>query len=405
MAYYSAGPPSGRNRPESATGTVKTVDMIYLDNNATTRIDPRVVRAMYECDCAGYANASSQHQAGRRTRRILETARDSIAEHLGCRVDGTRSDRVVFTSGGTESNNLALFGLAGDPPGRMLVSAIEHPSVVTAGQQLRKRGFEVELIPVTAEGVIRIDALNELLDRPARLVSVMLANNETGVLQPVREITEICHLAGCMVHTDAVQAVGKIPVDFCELRVDALSLSAHKFHGPRGIGALLVRGAAPLRPILYGGFQQQGLRPGTEPVTLAVGLQKALDLWQVESEQRFERMKSLRDRLEQALCTELPRAVVHGARAPRLPHTTCISLPGVDRQSLVMALDLAGLACSTGSACASGSSEPSPVLISMGCDSGLVEGAIRLSLGADTSAADIDEAARRICKVVKNLDR
>jgi cysteine desulfurase len=213
----------------------------------------------------------------------------------------------------------------------------------------------------------------------------------------------MCHGCGALAHSDAVQAVGKIPVDFQQLQLDALSLTGHKFHGPRGIGALLVRSGVPIRPTQYGGFQQLGLRPGTESVSLAAGLQAALELWQAESGERFARLNRQRDWLERTLCEKFPAAVVHGLSAARLPHTTSISFPGLDRQSLVMALDLQGVAISTGSACASGSSELSPVLLAMGIGAPLAEGAIRLSLGADTHDADLDRAAHRICKVVKDL--
>jgi cysteine desulfurase len=267
------------------------------------------------------------------------------------------------------------------------------------------RGFSVQLIPVTPDGVVRLDIFQQTLSDRTRLVSVMLGNNETGVLQPVREIVAICRSRGVLVHTDAVQAVGKIPVDFGDLGVDALSLTAHKFHGPTGIGALLVRAGVPLKPILFGGFQQLGERPGTEAVVLGAGMQRAMELWQTESRQRVTRITAQRDRLEILIRRDFPTAVVIGASAPRLPHTTNVSFPGLDRQAIAMALDLEGVACSTGSACASGSAEPSAVLLAMGLSQNLVEGSIRLSLGADTTDAEVDEAARRIRKVIKNLYR
>ena len=378
---------------------------IYLDNNATTRIDPRVSDAMQRCHLARHGNPASQHAVGRRARRVVEDAREQIAKALGCQIGDARSDRLIFTSGGTESNNLALLGLAGKPPGEVLISAIEHLSVLMAAKQLMDRGFSVQPIPVTADGVVRLDALLDLLSARTRLVSVMLGNNETGVLQPVGEIAAICRARGILMHTDAVQAVGKIPVDFTQLGVDALSLTAHKFHGPCGIGALLVRAGVPLTPILFGGFQQLGERPGTETVALSVGMQRAIELWQVEAKQRLARITAQRDRLENLIRREVPTAVVIGASSPRLPHTTNVSFPGLDRQAIAMALDLEGVACSTGSACASGSAEPSPVLTSMGLSYQLIEGAIRFSLGADTTDVEIDRAAGRICKVVKNLDR
>jgi cysteine desulfurase len=233
----------------------------------------------------------------------------------------------------------------------------------------------------------------------------MLANNETGVLQPVAELARICRQHGVMLHTDAVQVVGKLPVSFEELKVDALSLSAHKFHGPRGIGALIVRGGVRLQPILFGGFQQQGLRPGTESVALAMGLRRALELWHNEANERAERMATLRDRLENLLRAGKPETVVNGGSAARVPHCTNISFPGIDRQALLLALDQEGICCSTGSACASGSSEPSPVLMAMLCSDSVIEGSLRISLGIETSAAEIEQAAQIILRTVVKLGR
>jgi cysteine desulfurase len=250
-----------------------------------------------------------------------------------------------------------------------------------------------------------MDQFESMLSSRTRLVSVMLGNNETGVMQPVRELAAICRSRGVLIHTDAIQAVGKLPVDFKDLGVDALSLTAHKFHGPTGVGALLVRAGVPLRPTLFGGFQQLGERPGTETIALAAGMQRALELWQVESRQRLARMTAQRDRLEALIRRDVPGAVVIGAAASRLPHTSNLAFPGLDRQAIAMALDLEGVACSTGSACASGSAEPSAVLLAMGLPTNLIDGSIRLSLGADTTDAEIDEAVRRIRKVIKTLDR
>lgn len=376
---------------------------IYLDNNSTTRIDPRVADAIHECLRAGYGNPASQHRLGRQSRRVLEQARDTVGRILGCHLSDIHADRVVFTSGGTEANNLALLGLAGHPPGRVIVSAIEHPSVSGPAEQLARLGFDVRRVRVSRDGVVQIDHLRELLNQDTRLVSVMLANNETGVLQPVAEMAEICGQAGVSMHTDAVQVVGKLPVHFRRLGVTALSLAGHKFHGPRGIGALVVRSDVKLSPQLFGGFQQEGLRPGTESVALAVGLSRALELWEQESESRQQRMAALRDRLEHGIRAEVPDVVINGSSAVRLPHTINLSFPGVDRQALLMALDLAGIACSAGSACASGSSEPSPVLLAMGLPPEITVGAIRISLGADSTAEEIQQAIRCISNIIKDL--
>jgi len=386
-------------------------EIINLDHNATTPIDPRVADVLDACHRAGYANPSSQHQPGRRARRKLEDAREGLARLLGADVSGMRADRLIFTSGATEANNLALFGLAGSPPGRIIISSIEHPSVAGPAGELQRRGFELVRLRVNAAGVVDIDHLRELLaadDKendapPTRLVSVMLASSETGVLQPVAELAEICRDAGVTLHTDAVQVVGKLPVDFTALGASALTFTGHKFHGPPGIGGLLLNGDVQLRPQLFGAFQQAELRPGTEFVAPAVALHRALQLWQEEADQRIGRMTMLRDRLEMKLCQSLPAVSVNGADAPRLPHTSNIAFKGLDRQALFMALDMAAVACSTGSACASGSSEPSPVLLAMGCDKAAIEGSLRFSSGAFTTTAELDEAVRRICLSVNNL--
>lgn len=380
------------------------MDQIYLDHNATTRIDPRVAQAIFDCHQAGHMNPASSHQFGQRSRRVVESARESLAQLLGAD-SGIRADQVLFTSGGTESNNLAILGLAGRRPGRVIISAIEHPSVMGPAEQLRRQGFEVDLLPVSSAGVVDLEWLKKLLDPRTRLVSVMLGNNETGVLQPVAEIARLCQEAGVPMHTDAVQVIGKLPVDFRGLGVTSLALAAHKFHGPRGIGALLVRHQTQLAPQLFGGFQQGGLRPGTEPVELIVGLQTALELWRQEQVVRAERMQGLRDQFEQILLAELPDLIIHGRCSPRLPQTSNIAFPGLDRQVLLMALDLAGVACSTGSACSSGSTDPSPVLLAMGLPRQVVDSSLRFSLGAFTTAAEIVESAGRISRIVKDLQR
>jgi cysteine desulfurase len=395
---------------------------IYLDHNSTTPIDPRVVEAMVRAWGDGGANPASQHALGRQARRMLEEAREGIAELLGAKTGGMDADQVVFTSGGTEANNLALFGLsaslAGTKPGpgavavaetlRVFISAIEHSSVISAAAELERRGCSIERLRVTSDGVVELDHWQPGAAADQRkLVSVMLANNETGVIQPVAEIAALASEQSVLMHTDAVQAVGKIPVRFRELGVDAMTVAPHKFHGPLGIGALFVRHGVKLRPQLFGGFQQAALRPGTENVALAVGFHAALKLAIKELDVRSARMQSLRDELERALEEQGRRdacpTVVIGKRAPRLPNTSCVAFPGRDRQALVMALDLAGVACSTGSACASGSSEPSPTLVAMGLPQTATEGAIRLSLGATTTAAEVAEAAGRILKTVKHL--
>jgi cysteine desulfurase len=382
---------------------------IYLDHNSTTPLAPEAAAAMAGCQHAGYANPESQHQPGRRARQMLEEARDEISRILGADLSGRTPDRLIFTSGGTEANNLALFGLAGlwsgGPAGRIVISAIEHPSVSRPAEALEQRGWQVDRLGAGESGVVCVEQFAALLDQKPRLASVMLANNETGVIQPVGQLAELSGAAEVPLHTDACQAVGKIAVNFRQLGVAAMSVAAHKFHGPRGIGVLIVLGEMALEPMLFGGFQQQGFRPGTEPVALAVGMAAALAAFEREREQRKRRVTSLRDRLAAALVAAWPMAVVIGANSERLPNTACIAFPGLDRRALVMALDLAGVACSTGSACASGSSEPSPTLVAMGLPADVVAGALRFSLAATTTVEEINEAAHRIADCLRTMPR
>ena len=381
---------------------------IYLDNNATTSMSPAVVAAMTDAMQAGYANPSSQHAAGRRARRVLEEARQRIVELLGGDPTGRTPDRLVFTSGGTEANNLALRGVAQSAAGvakRLVTSPIEHPSVAKMAKQLAREGWQVDYLPVTQAGVVDPSALETLLDQPTSLMSVMLGNNETGALQPISELASQAAAKGIATHTDAVQVVGKLPVDFRELGVSLLSFTAHKFHGPLGIGGLLMRGDTELAPQLLGGFQQAGLRPGTESVPLVVGLRAALEEWHDQQATRAARLTELRDRFEQQILAGWPSTVVVSRDAPRLPHTSNLAFVGLDRQAFFLALDMQNVACSTGSACASGSSEPSPVLLAMGLDPAQIAGSLRFSFAANTTPAEVDEAVCRILLVCKHLQQ
>ncbi len=385
------------------------MDVIYLDHNSTTPLLGEVAAAMAEWQTGKFGNPSSQHQIGRRARQALEHAREEIGRILGARLAGREPDRVIFTSGGTEANNLALLGLAGlhevqAAPGEAIVSAIEHPSVAAAVEYLERRGWTIHRLGVTGDGVVDLGPLDRWLSERTRFVSVMLANNETGVLQPVAEIARRCMALGVPLHTDAAQVVGKLPVDFRALGVSALSVAPHKFHGPLGIGALIARHDLPLEPQGFGGFQQGGLRPGTEAVALAVGMHAALAAWEREAAARTTRLRALRDCLESRLAAGYDGAVVvNGAAAERLPHTSNLALVGLERQALLMALDLCGVACSTGSACASGSSEPSPVLSAMGCDPRVLESSLRFSLGVTTTEDEISVAVERILSVCANI--
>jgi cysteine desulfurase len=281
---------------------------------------------------------------------------------------------------------------------------VEHPSVLGAAEWLSQNGTTVQAIPVDRDGIVQPQTLQSMISDDTRLVSVMLGNNETGVIQPIADLARVCRNHGALLHTDAVQAVGKIPVNFSALDVDAMTLSAHKFHGPRGIGVLLVREAVSIRPLLVGGAQQLGLRPGTECVALVCAMAHALEIFAEEESvaagARAARLAELRDLFERLMLEALPDAVVHGRDVERLPHTSNISFPNWDRQALMMALDRAGVACSTGSACSSGSSEPSHVLTAMGCGEKLVEGALRFSLGCTSNESEIRQAVSRVGSVV-----
>lgn len=365
---------------------------------------------MAQANAAAYANPASQHAEGRHARRTLEDAREEISRLLGADLTDRTPDRLIFTSGGTEANNLAILGLTGANvarAGRMIISSIEHPSVAAAADFLAQRGWQIDRLAVSRDGVVQLDLLDELLAMPSplgapRLVSVMLANNETGVLQPIAEIVRRCSTSAAPlpIHTDAVQAVGKIPVRFRELGVAAMSIAPHKFGGPRGIGALLVRHGIDIQPILHGATQQFGLRPGTESVALVLGFLAALRAWDADRNERPQRMAALRDRFETAIQTAYPHLKINGCVAPRLPHTSNVAFLGHDRQALFMALDMAGICCSTGSACASGSSEPSPTLLAMGLAKEIVDSSLRFSIGPTTTADEIDEALRRISAVL-----
>ena len=366
---------------------------------------PKLLRSWPTARLAGYGNAASSHQRGRRARQVLEEAREGIGRILGADMTGLQADRIILTSGGTEANNLALLGMAGSKPGRVIISSVEHPSVTGPAEQLERRGFDVCRVRVDSAGVVDQQHFHELLTPGTRLVSIMLANNETGVLQPIELLAGRCREVGVPFHTDAVQAVGKIPVHFAQLQVTALTLTGHKFHGPRGVGALLLQRSARIDPILFGGFQQMGLRPGTEPLELAVGLHHALQVWQRDAQTRAARMSALRDRFEQLLRDAAIGVVVNGLGARRLPHTSNVAFPGLDCQAVHMALDMAGVACSIGSACASGSTEPSAVLLAMRLPADIVESSLRFSLGAFTTRQDIDTAAERIIQAMRRLHK
>jgi cysteine desulfurase len=373
------------------------MDCIYLDNNASTPVLPAVWEAMRPHATDDAANPASTHQPGRRARQALEDAREQTAALLGA-----HGDEVVFTSGATEANNLAIFGLAGTPPGHLITSPIEHPCVSEPLQRLADNGFSLDRLPVDKSGTVQADALGHLLRPESRLVTVMLANHETGAIQPIKALTAKV-AGGPPCHCDAAAAAGKIPVHFHDLDVATLTLSAHKFHGPKGIGALLVRRQTPLRPQLLGGHQQQGRRPGTESVMLAVGMAAALELAIREMQVRTEHVKKLRHGFLTALRSLAAPVLVNGPVEGGVPHTLNVSFPGCQADVLLMNLDLAGVACSTGSACSSGSLLPSPVIRALGVPEDVLHSAMRFSFSALLGETEVTEAARRIGRVVTRL--
>ncbi len=373
------------------------MDSVYLDHNATTPLLPAVWEAMRPLMLEA-ANPASSHSAGRRARRALEGARERTAALLDA-----HPDEVIFTSGATEANNLAVLGLAGDPPGHLLVSAAEHPSVLGPAHRLAQTGFALDQLPVDGTGSVSMDALKRQLREDTRLVAVQLANHETGALQRVTPLAALAEERGIPFHCDAAAAAGKLPVSFRQLGVTSLTISAHKLHGPAGIGALLLRREARLRPQLWGGHQQQGRRPGTEPVALAVGLAAALDLAARESEDRSIHVRRLRGAFLERLRALAAPIVLNGPAEGGVPHTVNVSFPGCRADVLLMNLDLAGVACSTGSACSSGSLLPSPVLQAMGVPEPALHSAMRFSFSHLLSEAAVLAAAERIAQVARRL--
>ena len=374
-------------------------DRVYLDWNATTPLRPEAKRAMAAAwDTAG--NPSSVHAEGRQARRLVEDARAAVAAAVGA-----KPQDVVFSSGGTEANALALTpGLrrgAGEPARRLLVSAIEHTSVLSGG---RFPPEAIETIQVTGSGPIDVDQLRRLLaGGPAALVSVMLANNETGALQPVGEVADVVHQAGGLLHVDAIQALGKIPFDLRSIKADLITLSAHKIGGPKGVGALvLAEDVQGLEPLLRGGGQELGRRAGTENVAGIAAFGAAVQAAMAALADDAARLQGLRNRLEKGL-RQTPGMIVFSEGTPRLPNTTLFTVPGLKAETAVIGFDLGGIAVSSGSACSSGKVQPSHVLAAMGFDRELAQGAVRLSLGWSTSEEDIDLALEAWRKLADGL--
>jgi cysteine desulfurase len=373
---------------------------VYLDYAATTPLRPEVREAMLGVLGERWGNPSSVHRWGREARAVLDDARARMAA-----VIGASPAEIVFTRGGTEADNLAVLGRArADGSRAVACSAIEHKAVLASAGALAADGWAVRIIPVDGAGLVDLDALRGMVDadRPA-VVSVMWANNEVGAIQPVAGIAAICAAAGTAFHTDAVQALGKVAVRVDRVPVDLAAFSAHKLGGPRGTGALFVRRGTRLDPLLHGGGQERGLRSGTEDVAGAVGLALAAELAEEERETEMARLAALRDRLEAALCERVPGLRINAEGAPRVPHISNVSAPGADAEMLLVALDLEGIAASSGSACSSGAVEPSHVLTAMGLPADVAGPSVRFSLSRDTTDADIDRAIEVFPKVVARL--
>jgi cysteine desulfurase len=376
-------------------------ERIYLDYNATTPVDPEVLEAMLPFLGGDYGNPSSLHWFGQRARAAIEEARVLVAALIGA-----EASEIVFTSGGSESDNLALRGVAAKarPSRRGIVcSAIEHHAVLRSAQALRDELWPVRIARVGEDGVLDLEALAADLDGATALVSIMLANNETGVLQPVAEAARLARACGALVHCDAVQAAGRVEVGVRALDVDLLTVSAHKIYGPKGVGALYVRRGTPMAPLVRGGAQERNRRAGTENVAGVVGFGVAADLARRRREADAARLAALRDRLEGRLL-EVPGTRRNG-EGPRVPNTTNVSFEGADAEALLFALDLEGIAVSTGAACAAGGVEPSHVLRAMGLPPERVQASLRLSLGRATTERDVDRTAEIIATVVARQRR
>lgn len=371
---------------------------IYMDANATTPLLPEVFEAMRPWLLENYGNASSIHQPGQQARAAVERARTHVAQLLNC-----RESEIVFTSGGTESDNLALFGLT-QPGDHIITSSIEHHAVLHAAQRLAERGLEVTFLPVSSDCRIDPDDVRRAIRPNTKLISVMMANNETGVIQPLEEIGRIAQEADIWFHTDAVQAVAKVPVDVQTIGCDLLSLSGHKFHAPQGTGALYVRRGTKIEPLFFGGTHERQRRAGTENVAGIVGLGKAAEIAARSlKDGALDRLSSMRDQLESGVLARIEGTGVNGTGQPRVPNTTNLYFNNLEGEALVIALDLKGIATSGGSACASGAAEPSHVLTAMGLAPERARASLRFSLTKLNTPEDIDEALTIIPAAVSRL--
>lgn len=374
---------------------------IYLDHNATTPTDKRVLEAMLPYFCDNFGNASSLHRFGQKAHVALEDARTQVAGILGA-----RETEIVFTSGGSESDNYAIKGAAylhQDKGRHIITSAVEHPAVLNTCEHLQKRGFDVTYISVDKHGVVDLNELEDAIRKDTILVTIIYANNEVGTIQPIAEISEVVKKRGVLFHTDAVQAVGKLETDVNKLGVDMLSLSAHKLYGPKGVGVLYIRSGVEIMPLIHGGHHERGRRASTENLPGIVGLGKACEICVSEMKEESKRLTALRERLWEGFYSRIPETMLLGHPTKRLPGTLAVSFNYVEGESVLLNLDLEGIAVSSGSACTSGSIEPSHVLLAMGVPPELARGGIRLSLGRGNTEEQISRVIEVTPGIIEKL--
>lgn len=377
------------------------MQQVYLDNNATTPLDPLVFKAMKPHYMEDFGNASSIHTYGQKANSAVENARRQVSELIGA-----RPNEIVFTSGGTEADNTALRGVLTHhrQRGNHIITAVtEHSAVLQTCEQLEKENFRVTYLPVDREGMISLDRLEKAIDEETILISIMHANSEIGVIQPIQDMAALAREKKVLFHTDAVQTVAKIPVNVEELGVDLLSLSAHKFHGPKGVGALYIRSGVKMDPLLYGGSHERSRRAGTVNVPGIVGLGRSAELAREELKELDTRVKALRDRLEKGILEHISGTAVNGSRTHRIPHLTNISFRAIEGEALLISLDFQGVAVSTGSACSSGTVEPSHVLTALGGNHKLHKSAIRFTLSRMTSGGEIDYVLSILPEIVERM--
>ena len=376
-------------------------EMIYLDNAATTKTRQEVVDAMLPYFTEYYGNASAVYDFGAKAREAMDRSRETIGEILH-----TDAGNIYFTAGGSESDNWALRGIAeacSDRGRHIITTAIEHQAVLHTCQYLEKQGFEVTYLPVDEEGKISLEELRWAIREDTILISVMFANNEIGTIEPIRQIGEIAHERGVLFHTDAVQAFGQVPIDVEEMQIDLLSASGHKFGGPKGVGFLYIRKGVKIRPLIYGGAQEKKRRAGTENVPGIVGLGKAAEIAAETMESRARQETKLRDYLIDEVLRRVPYTRCNGARDDRLPNNASFCFRFIEGESLLIMLDMKGICRSSGSACTSGSLDPSHVLLAIGLPHEIAHGSLRLTLGEDTTKEDIDRTIEAICEIVERL--